>query len=131
MREESKPAIDFKSQVIHLTRLIESGDPVQAMELFYHEEVTMQENQEPPRTGKQICIAQEKKHLSRVSSMSSKLINQAINPETQVVFSEWEIEFTNLEGKSFRLCEVSVQQWTKGLVIREQFYYKEIQLLNS
>ncbi|MGB3588650.1 MAG: hypothetical protein WBA23_19035 [Tunicatimonas sp.] len=62
-----------------------------------------------------------------MSKVYSKLLNQAINLHQEVVFSEWEIIFTDHQGHKSQLTEVSVQQWADGLVIREKFYCQTIQ----
>lgn len=96
------------------------------MQLFYSDDVTMQENEEKPRVGKTVCITHEKENLSRTKNFSGRLLNQAIDISKQVVFSEWEFNFTTLEGTNYKLTEVSVQQWNEHQVVAERFYYKSI-----
>lgn len=118
---------EFKEKVGQLNALIIEGNTLQAMELFYANEVVMQENEEEAQVGKVECLAAEKDNLSKVSKVYSKLLNQAINLHQEVVFSEWEIIFTDHQGHKSQLTEVSVQQWADGLVIREKFYCQTIQ----
>lgn len=115
----------LKKNVEALTELISSGKTIEAMELFYSDNVTMQENEEKPRIGKNECINHEKKNLRRTKNFNGQLLNQAIDSAKQVVFSEWEYNFT-IEGKNFRLIEVSVQNWNNHQIVAERFYYKNI-----
>ena len=120
---------DLQLQVHELNQLILSGDTLKAMNTFYSDDVIMQENEESPRFGKEICLKQEMQNLKRISDLKSRLLNQAINPHTEVVFTEWEIVFRTLKGNRLKLVQVSIQQWRDNKIIKEKFYYKNIQRL--
>jgi hypothetical protein len=115
----------LKDNVQTLNELILNDETVKAMELFYAHDVEMQENEDKPRKGKEFCIEREKMTLDTFKIVSV-LINQAIDEEKNVVFSEWELLITNKEtGKTARRVEVSVQQWHDGLIESEKFYYNK------
>lgn len=116
----------LKENIKLLNDLIIDNKTLEAMERFYAETVTMQENEEEPRRGKAFCIEHEKRNLERMTFVSSRLLNQAIDETKQVVFGEWEFIFSSKKGQTFRLTEVSVQQWENGFIIQEKFYYKDI-----
>ena len=65
--------------VLQLNQLIISGKTIEAMERFYAENVTMQENDDSPRVGKLVCLEHEKSMLFSVKSLKSTLLNQAID----------------------------------------------------
>lgn len=90
----------------------------------------VQENEEVPRVGKASIYKGEQEALAKVSTVETNLLNQAINTQKGVVFSEWEFRFTNHDGRIFRLLEVSIQYWNNGKVEREKFYYKKILQVN-
>jgi hypothetical protein len=115
---------ELKEKVTVLNTLIFSGDTLKAMELFYADDVEMQENDEPQRKGKKLCIDTEKENLQKVKAVESILLNQAIDEEKNIVFSEWEILCSYKENSKFLLREVSVQHWVAGQIIKEKFYYK-------
>lgn len=112
--------------VAELTKLIQQGQTIEAMDRFYADDVTMQENQQSPRIGKAVCLEHERRMLAGVTSMQAKLLNQAINGAADVVFSEWQYAFTDLSGQRFLLTEVSVQSWRNELISTEKFYYNKI-----
>lgn len=112
--------------VLQLNQLIIRGKTIEAMGRFYAENVTMQENDDPPRVGKLVCIEHEKAMLSSVKSLKSTLLNQAIDHQNGVVFSEWKFEFTNHKDKTSILQEISVQHWKNGLILYEKFYYNKM-----
>ena len=116
---------NLQQNVKKLFELATIGNTIQAMELFYADDVTMQENEEAPRIGKQFCLAHEKQLLENTKDVSIKVINQAIDFSQQVVFTEMEINFTTKKGVKLHLKEISIQHWHEGQVIKEKFYYKD------
>jgi hypothetical protein len=121
---------DLKENVSILNQLIISGDTIKAIETFYSSDVEMQENEDVPRKGKRICIDTEKDNLKKIKSMESNLLNQAIDDEKNVVFSEWRFLITYKDNSRFLLTEVSVQQWLNGQITKEKFYYKNFHIVD-
>ncbi|MBD2754271.1 nuclear transport factor 2-like protein [Spirosoma validum] len=111
---------------VTLAELIEANQTIKAMERFYADDVTMQENEDPLRIGKAICLQHERYNLSGLIELKAKLLHQAINETTGVVFSEWYMEATYLSGKRFSVTEVSVQHWRNELIYKEKFYYNKL-----
>ncbi len=116
---------ELKEKVNVLNKLIISGDTLKAMETFYSNDIEMQENEDTPRKGKSVCIDAERNNLQKVKSVESNLLNQAINEDENVVFSEWEIMATYNDNSKYLLTQVSVQHWVDGQISREKFYYKK------
>lgn len=115
----------LKDNVEALNQLIINDETLKAMELFYAHDVQMQENEDKPRKGKDACMEHEKMMLDTFKLVST-LIDQSVNEERNVVFSEWELLITNKEtGKTARRVEVSVQHWHDGLIESEKFYYNK------
>ena len=50
---------------------VEQNAHAEAIEEFYAAEATMQENQSPPRVGRDLLVANERKVLARAKSVSS------------------------------------------------------------
>ncbi|RXK85663.1 hypothetical protein [Filimonas effusa] len=114
----------LKDQVQALNFLILNGEAIRAMELYYADDVEKKENEELPMRGKQNCIDIEISNQQKLKEVHAKLLNQALDPEKNVVFSEWEYIYTYKDNRKFLLRTVSVQQWQNGLVVREKYYYK-------
>ena len=115
---------ELKEKVNALNQLIISGDTIRAIETFYSSDIEMQENEDIPRKGKSVCLDTERDNLQKVKSLESTLLNQAIDEEKNIVFSEWKILVTYKDNSKLMLTEVSVQHWVDGQVSREKFYYK-------
>ncbi|NHA05427.1 hypothetical protein G7092_16575 [Mucilaginibacter sp. HC2] len=115
----------LKDKVEAFNQLITNDKTVQAMELFYSEEVELQENEATPTIGKQNCITREKFLLGKFG-LALVITKQAIDEVNQVVFSEYEMTITSLaDQKLMYRTEISVQQWENGLIKKEKFYYNE------
>lgn len=123
--------MDFKRRVQALSELISNGDTINAIELFYADHVEVQENEHSPRIGKSLCLEEEINNLKKVRLFKATLLNQAIDVEKCIVFSEWLFEVTRLDSSRYSLREVSVQQWQNGLVVKEQFYYNPIENIKT
>lgn len=113
----------LKDRSDELTRLILEGKTLEALERFYAPDVQMQENDHPPRKGKDLCIETELDNLSRVSVVTATLLSQEIDEALGTVRTAWAFNIVYKDGTEHRLTEVSVQQWKNGLVSRERFTY--------
>lgn len=102
-----------------------SGDHVQAIVDFYHEEATMQENRNQPRRGRDALAAHEKAALSRLKEMYT-------HPEPLVLIDgdnvaiRWTFDKTDKNGKVTRLEEIAVQQWRGDRILHERFFYDSV-----
>ena len=119
----------LKDKVEAFNQLITNDETVKAMELYYTNDVELQENESAPRIGKQTCIIREKAVLAKFG-LVLEITKQAIDDINQVVFSEYSMAITNKEdGKVTNRQEISVQQWENGLIKKEKFYYNQCSLL--
>lgn len=115
----------LKDLVQALNFLILNGETIRGMEIYYGDNVEMQDNDEAPRVGKANCLEVEKNNLSKLKEVHTKLINQAVDSDKGIVFSEWENTYVYKDGRKFILHTVSVQTWQNDVVIKEKYYYKE------
>ena len=70
---------ELEIKTTELNKLISKGDTIKALELYYSGDVIMQENEDEPRIGKQLCIENEKQNLQKVKELNCRLLNQAID----------------------------------------------------
>ena len=68
-----------------LNNLLIKGETVKAMELFYADSVTMQENEDEPRVGKAVWVEHEKLMLENAKEVNFRLLNEAIDVNKNVV----------------------------------------------
>jgi ketosteroid isomerase-like protein len=101
--------------------VVESGDHAGAIERYYTEDSSMQENTAPPRVGRDGLVAHERAVLARMSQVYSKAISSVV--EGDHVAIHWNFELTDKSGKVRRIDEVALQEWRGDKIFRERFFY--------
>lgn len=110
---------------------VESGDHAGAIERFYAEDASMQENlTEPPRQGRDTLVAHEKKVLARASAVRTTCMRPVLVDGDTVVI-HWIFEFDFKDGSKRRIEELAHQTWRGDQVWRERFYYDPAQMKTS
>lgn len=117
-------ATDVAARVADLIGFIRSGKIVEAMEEFYAEDVSMQENANAPTVGLAANIEREKQFLASVREFHGyEALSVGIDASRERALVESAMEFTNTEGQRVKLESVAVQQWRDGKIASERFYY--------
>jgi ketosteroid isomerase-like protein len=101
--------------------VVESGDHAGAIERFYTEDASMQENAAPPRAGRDVLVAHERAALARMSHVYSKAVSSVV--EGDHVAIHWIFELTDKTGKVHRFDEIALQEWRGDKISRERFFY--------
>jgi hypothetical protein len=101
---------------------VESNAHVEAIQEFYAEHASMQENTEPPRVGRATLVAHEQRALSLAKSVRSQCVPPVfVNGDHVVV--RWVFEFVLHDGMVRRLEELAWQRWEGERIVQEQFFY--------
>jgi ketosteroid isomerase-like protein len=101
--------------------VVEAGDHAGAIERYYAEDASMQENASPPRVGRHGLVAHERGVLARMSHVYSKAMSSVV--EADQVAIHWIFELTDKSGKVLRIDEIALQQWRGDKIFRERFFY--------
>lgn len=108
--------------------LVESGAHDTAIERFYTEDATMQENlTEPPRRGRDNLVAHERAVLARVQSVESECVRPVFLAGDRTVI-RWIFRFTFKDGSRRVMDELAYQRWEGEKIAEERFYYDPAQL---
>ncbi|MBP7670292.1 MAG: nuclear transport factor 2 family protein [Ferrovibrio sp.] len=108
--------------------LVESGAHDTAIERFYTEAATMQENlTEPPRRGRANLVAHERAVLARVQSVESECVRPVFVEGDRTVI-RWIFRFTFKDGSTRSMDELAYQRWEGEKIAEERFYYDPAQL---
>lgn len=99
-----------------------NGDHADAIRNFYHEDASMQENETPPRVGRDHLVAHEQAALARVQSMETHPPRAVLVDGDQVMIA-WTFDMTDGKGVRRRLREIALQEWRDDRILREQFVY--------
>ena len=98
-----------------------SGDHAGAIERFYTEDASMQENAAAPRVGRDLLVAHERAVLERVKSVTSTCLTSIVEGDRVAI--NWVFVFTDHIGKTTRFDEIALQEWRGDWICRERFFY--------
>jgi SnoaL-like domain len=85
--------------------VVESGDHAGAIERYYTEDASMQENAAPPRVGRDLLVAHERGVLALMSRVYSKAVSSVVEGEHVAI--HWIFEMTDKSGQHRRFDEVA------------------------
>jgi hypothetical protein len=105
---------------------VEANAHVEAVEEFYTENSTMQENQAAPRVGRDAHAANERRVLARAKSLTSQCVRPVFVNGDKVVI-RWIFRFEWLDGTVTRMEELAYQRWEGERIAEETFFYDPVQ----
>ncbi len=105
---------------------VEQNAHAEAIAEFYAADASMQENQLPPRVGREALISGERKVLSRARSVTSKCVRPVFVSGDRVVI-RWIFQFEWLDGSTSRIEELAYQRWEGDRIAAETFFYDPAQ----
>lgn len=100
---------------------VESGDHAGAIERYYTEDASMQENAAPPRVGRDGLVAHEEAVLARMTQVTSKAMSRVLDGDRVAI--HWIFELTDRSGTVHRVDEVALQEWRGDRIVTERFFY--------
>jgi hypothetical protein len=105
---------------------VEENAHVEAIQDFYTEDASMQENQSPPRVGRELLMARERVVLAKARSVQSKCVRPVfVNGDNVVV--RWVFDFEWLDGTKTHMEELAYQRWEGERIAQETFFYDPAQ----
>jgi len=105
---------------------VERNDHVGALETFYTADATMQENEAPPRAGRDAHVANERRVLARARAVTSQCLRPVFVAGDRVVI-RWVFRFEWPDGTVTRMDEIAYQRWEGERVAEEKFFYDPAQ----
>jgi len=105
---------------------VEANTHLQAVEDFYAPDVVVQENQSPPRVGREVQIDRERAVKARAMSMQSRCIRPVFVNGDHVAI-RWVFRFDWADGTVTEMEEMAVQEWRDEQIVREAFFYDPAQ----
>ncbi|MGA2312374.1 MAG: nuclear transport factor 2 family protein [Xanthobacteraceae bacterium] len=102
--------------------LVVSGKHDEALERFYTEDATMQENLGDVRKGRDGLVARERATMRRFKEIRTTCVNPVfVSGDLTVV--HWIFEFVRADGSVMRIEELAHQRWWSEKIAEERFYY--------
>lgn len=112
----------IKTNLNNLNQLILQGKALEAFEMYYDDNVVMQENEFAPTIGKEANRKREIEfHSSIAEFRNAEILQTAVGDD--VSFVMWKYDFTHTEWGVRNYTQVSVQHWKDGKIIKEQYFY--------
>lgn len=106
---------------------VEQNAHAEAIAEFYTEGASMQENQLPPRIGRETLIARERQVLARAKSVESACVRPVL-VNGDIVVIRWIFRFEWANGSTTLMEELAYQRWEGERIAEERFYYDPAQL---
>ena len=108
--------------VERFVELVEAGKAIDALDQFYAENASMQENQAPPRIGKPALLANEAAAQAAVTGMTGRCVRPILVQGDTVVI-RWIFDYVDGRGRAVRFQELAYQRWAGDHILEEQFFY--------
>lgn len=108
-------------KISSLNALVLAGKSLEAFDLFYHAEVSMQENENAPVVGKEANRTREIAFYSSVTGFQAVPLAVAVGESVTMV--KWHYDYDHKDWGRKNYTQVSVQHWEDGKIIREQYFY--------
>ncbi|QCI64289.1 nuclear transport factor 2 family protein [Phreatobacter stygius] len=101
--------------------IVEANEHVRAIEEFYTEDASMQENTQAPRVGRDLLVAHEAAVLKRIKMNTHKVTTFLVDGDHVAI--NWVFEMTGPDGVTRKLDELALQLWRGDKIFRERFFY--------
>ena len=111
-----------ETNIEELNALVLNGKTMEAFEKFYHQDVQMQENENPPVIGKEANREREQEFLNNVSEFRNASV-EGVASNGNISFVIWNYDYTHKQWGERNYRQVSVQHWKDGQIVKEQFFY--------
>ena len=115
----------LKQIVNDYKKLLEQGDNLKLIDLYYDDNIIQIENNEPALLGKNKIKEQEQKNIQGVDWFKQKIKTILVDEQSGVVMGEMLVLFESKKYGTKKLQEAFVQHWLNGKIKYQRFYYKE------
>lgn len=120
----------IRARVEDLIRYALEGKRIEALETFYHDDVVMQENNEPPRIGLEVSLERQRQAMALSMEVHDfKAVSVLVDGNRAAI--EWHAEWTMPDGLRVRVEEIALQTWKGDRIIHERFFYDTKPLAQS
>ena len=113
---------EIKNALNDLNGLVLQGKSLDAFEKYYHEDVSMQENNLLPTSGKTANYKREIEFYDNITEFRGASV-KGLGIGEDISFVIWQYDYTHKEWGIRNYTQVSVQHWKDGKIIKEKFVY--------
>ncbi len=124
MENTEERAQQLRSYVNDLNTRVLAGDVLGAFDDYYHENVSMQENQNDPVIGKAVNRVREEEWLANVTEFRNVEVRSVgVDADNDVVLVEWVMEYGHKQWGDVNNHQVTIQKWSGNQIVHERFVY--------
>jgi hypothetical protein len=110
------------NKINHINELVLQGKAMEAFDLYYDDNVSMQENELEPTIGKEANRQREVDFFGSITEFrGAEVLNVSAGEDVTMV--EWHYDYTHKDWGVKNYKQVSVQKWKNGKIVSEKFYY--------
>jgi ketosteroid isomerase-like protein len=114
-----------RERVAAFVAMIEKKQFLEAIPLFYAEDMTAQENGDPPRIGRQAQVDNETRALSRMRFDESRAASWVVDGDRVAI--HYVFAMTTRDGARLRMEEIAYQTWRDDRIVSERYFYDPAQ----
>ncbi|MBS1599455.1 MAG: nuclear transport factor 2 family protein [Bacteroidetes bacterium] len=112
----------IQTKLSNLNELILTGKLLDAFEMYYDDNVVMQENEMSPTVGKDANRKRENEFLNNITEFrNAEVLHTTVSGDKSFVV--WKFDYTHKDWGVRDYTQVSVQHWNDGKIVKEQFIY--------
>ena len=110
-----------RERVAAFVATIEKKQFLDAIPEFYAEDMTAQENSEPPRIGREAQIANETRALSVMRFEESRVASYLVDGDRVAI--HYAMDIVAADGTRVHLEEIAYQTWRGDRIVSERYFY--------
>lgn len=108
--------------VERFVQLVEAGRGLEAIDLFYAEDVAVRENQRPARVGKAALLVSETAAQAAINELRARCVRPILVADDIIVI-RWIFDYRDSQGRAVHFEELAYQRWVGDRIEEEQFFY--------
>jgi hypothetical protein len=112
----------IENSLHELNNMVLSGNLLEAFDKYYHDDVSMQENDLPPTVTKEANRQREIEFLNNITEFRGAEV-KGIGVRDNISFAVWNYDYSHKEWGMRNYSQVAIQEWKDGKIIKEKFVY--------
>lgn len=118
--------IDFKERVLAQIEMLNRGKPLEAIDEFFSDDITMYDNDTIFAQGKVESRKKQEPYILSAKEIDGNIEAVKIDMDKEIVIFRNKSKFTNSDESQVQINGLCWQQWKNGVVSTERYYSGEL-----